>query len=291
MSRLAGIIGNPARHSLSPVFQAAAFAELGLDAAYEIWETPLQDLPSRFDRLRARDCMGANVTIPYKEVACGLVDELDRGAELPGAVNTVVNTGGRLRGFNTDGAGFVRSVRERGGLEPAGRSFLLLGAGGAARGIAFGLVQAEAAVIAVANRTLARAEGLAADLERSGTRARALSLGGLNEAEGFDCIVNCTSIGMEGGGAAGQLPVDPRGAGAGTLIVDIVYVPTVTPFLRRAREAGLPTLGGLPMLIQQGALAFALWTGLAPPLDAMFTAAEGELGRRSRAHDGPGDAR
>ncbi len=291
MKRVAGIIGYPAGHSLSPSFQRAALAAAGLEASYEIWETRPEELARRFEGLRDPLCLGANVTIPYKEDAAELVDELAPEAELAGAVNTVVNDAGRLNGFNTDGPGFVRALRAQGGFEPEGRTVLLLGAGGAARGIAFGLAQAGAGTIVIVNRTPGRAEALARDLERSGASSRALVAPVGEAASEFDCIVNCTSLGMAGGGAPNLLPLEPSRARQGTLIVDIVYVPEVTPFLARAKEAGLPVLGGLPMLIQQGGLAFQLWTGREPPLEVMFGAARRELERRRTASEGAESAR
>ena len=145
-----------------------------------------------------------------------------------------------------------------------------MGAGGAARGIAFALRDAGAAAIAIANRTPARAAALAA---AAGARAVPLDA----PPRPYDCVVNCTSAGMHGSGAEGILPCDPAAADAGTLIVDIVYAPEETPLLRTARDSGLAVLGGLPMLIHQGALAFELWTGRPAPLDAMREAARAAL--------------
>lgn len=269
MSARLGIIGHPVAHSLSPAIQGAALRAAGVDATYERWDTPLDALPARIAALRAPDFLGANVTIPHKQNVLALLDEVAPLAAGIGAVNTVVNDGGRLSGHNTDGGGFVAALREA-GFEPGGKRFLLVGAGGAARGIAFALREAGAAAIAISNRTAARAEALAGAVGAEAVPFDA-------PPAPYDCLVNCTSAGMHGSGAEDTLPCDPAAAGPATLVVDIVYVPEETPLLRAAREAGLSVLGGLPMLIHQGALAFELWTGRPAPLDAMREAARAAL--------------
>ena len=269
MSVRLGIVGHPVAHSLSPVIQGAALRAAGIDAAYERWDTPPDALRGRIDALRAPDCLGANVTIPHKRAALPLLDALAPPAAEAGAVNTIVNDGGRLVGHNTDGDGFTAALAEA-GFAPAGRRFLLLGAGGAARGIAFALARADAASVAIAARRPDAATSLATD-----AGARALPIDA--PLAPFDCVVNCTSAGMEGGGAETALIRDPAEAAPAALIVDIVYAPAETPLLRAARAAGRPTLGGLPMLVRQGALAFERWTGQAAPLDAMREAARAAL--------------
>ncbi|WP_322796938.1 shikimate dehydrogenase [Tepidiforma sp.] len=275
MTRRVGIIGHPVGHSLSPVFQQAAFDHCGLDLRYEAWDTPLAELPARVASLRSPDVLGANVTVPHKEAVIPHLDELGGQAARVGAVNTIVNRDGRLYGFNTDGPGFVAALRHEAHVEPAGRSFLLVGAGGAARGIAFALAEARASRILIWNRSPERAAALAGDV---GYPARAVAE--LPPLDGFDCAINCTSLGMRGGHDPEAIAFPLEGAHPGLLVVDIVYAPAETPLLRRARELGLPTLGGLPMLIYQGALAFEHWTGLPAPVDVMDRAARNELARR-----------
>jgi shikimate dehydrogenase len=269
-----GIIGYPLGHSLSPAFQGAALRECGLDARYDLWETPPDLLEVRVLALREPDCLGANVTIPYKESVFPLLDELGGQSARIGAVNTIVNRSGRLFGFNTDGTGFVAALREEARFEPAGRSFLLLGAGGAARGIAFALAEARAGRVAIWNRTPERAARLAADVAAAGGEAAATAAA---DPGGFDCVVNCTSVGMAGTGTEGQTPAHLARLRPGVLAVDIVYRPARTTFLEQAGAAGAGTLGGLPMLIYQGALAFELWTGVRAPVDVMFEAARRAL--------------
>jgi len=279
MKRKAGLIGHPVGHSLSPVFQSAAFAHCGLDADYEAWDTPAAGLVGRVAKLRDADFLGANVTIPHKEAVIPMLDELGGQSVRIGAVNTIVNRSGRLFGFNTDGQGFVAALRNEAGFDPAGKSVLLIGAGGAARGIGFALAEARVAELRIWNRTETRAAALAREISGSGVSVRTADA---PNGHGYDCIVNCTSIGMHGGGAEGDSPCDFRSAREGALAVDIVYRPEVTPFVVEAKAAGLRTLGGLPMLIYQGALAFELWTGVTAPVDVMFEAARTRLLEEAR---------
>lgn len=279
MARKLGIIGHPVAHSLSPVFQSAALRQCGFDATYEYWDTPRDSLGERIASLRTPGFLGANITIPHKQSAIPLLDEVGGLSAAIGAVNTVVNREGRLYGFNTDGPGFVRSLRSEVAFEPSGKSFLLLGAGGAARGIAFALLEAGVRRIAISNRFPERAADLARDLAsigpgRVGTGSSPASVAG------YDCIVNTTSVGMHGTGTESQSPCSFDSADSAALAVDIVYAPARTPFLQQAEEAGLRVLGGLPMLIYQGALSFELWTGVAAPIDTMFEAVRAELARR-----------
>ena len=278
MTRRVGIIGYPVGHSISPAFQQAAFDALQIDARYERWETPADALADRVESLRASDVLGANVTVPHKEAVVPLLDELDAGAARMGAVNTIVNVAGRLRGSNTDGQGFVAALRGEVAFDPAGCTVLLIGAGGAARGIAFALADAGVASIDLVNRTPARATRLAADLAAIGATANALSRVG--DPSRYDVVVNTTSVGMHGTGTETDLPLPVDGLRADALAVDIVYNPAETAFLRAAHGRGLPTLGGLPMLVYQGALAFELWTGRQPPVEVMMAAAAEALRAR-----------
>lgn len=274
MTRQAGIIGHPVAHSLSPAFQGAAFEHCGLDVRYERWDTPAEALEARVASLRDSSVLGANVTIPHKEAVIPFLDELGGLSARVGAVNTIVNRDGRLFGFNTDGPGFVAALKNEAAFDPSGKAVLLLGAGGAARGIAFALGEAQAGQVGIWNRSPDRAYRLLAELSAAGVKA---DWQPAPEPWGYDCIVNCTSVGMEGAGAEAQSPCDFARAKAGALAVDIVYKPEDTPFLKGAQARGLRTLGGLPMLIYQGALAFELWTGVPAPVEVMFEAARKQL--------------
>jgi len=279
MRHIAGIIGSPVGHSLSPVFQQAALEACGLDAEYQRWETTAAVLPTRVAALRESRYLGANVTIPYKEQVIPLLDELGGQSARVGAVNTIVNRAGRLFGFNTDGPGFVAALNEQLAFQVSDADVLLIGAGGAARGIAFALAEAGARRIAIWNRTPSRAERLASDVTGAGYR-HVFPLEAAPAMPDYDLVVQTTSVGMEGGPDPRGLAPGLDGARDSAVAVDIVYAPAQTPFLREAQRRGLRTLGGLPMLIHQGALAFELFTGVPAPLDAMFDAARRELASR-----------
>ena len=276
MALRAGIIGHPIAHSLSPVFQQAAFKHAGLDISYESWDTTSANLQRRVESLRESGTLGANVTIPYKEAVVSMLDELGGLSARLGAANTIVNRDGRLHGYNTDGPGFVAALKNELDFDPLGAGILLLGAGGAARGIAFALAEAESGALTVWNRTAPRAEKLARDVEAASGFPVSTDAD-LNALARYDCIVNCTSVGMEGTGTELEAACDLSSARRGAIAVDIVYKPAETPFLRDAFNHGMRTLPGLPMLVHQGALAFEHWTGVSAPVDIMSKAAEDAL--------------
>ncbi|MDP3063910.1 MAG: shikimate dehydrogenase [Chloroflexota bacterium] len=297
MTRLLGIIGYPLGHSLSPVFQQAALDALRLDVRYERWETPPESLAERLRSLRQLDVLGANVTVPHKEAVIPLLDSVDEWARTVGAVNTIVSRDGSLTGYNTDSVGFLQGLAEA-SFNPRGVSVLLLGAGGAARGVALALAREGVASIAIANRTVQRAQALAETVARHGPRAEALPLDGaaLREAaRRSQLIVNTTTLGMlhSAGGSAsprlgpgasprlgpGASPLPAAWISASALVYDLVYNPLETPLLREAKRAGARTQGGLAMLLHQGVAAFVLWTGRDAPVDVMRSALRQALAR------------
>lgn len=276
MTSIAGLIGDPVAHSVSPVFQQAALAALGIDGRYEAWRTPAADLDTRVAALRAPGMLGANVTIPHKRAVIHLLDHVDPAAARTGAVNTIVNRAGVLHGFNTDISGFLGALRVDGGVDPAGVRVAVLGAGGAARAVVWALIAAGAAHVLVLNRTVARAEALVADLADGRGAAAALpedaaTAGALLRDR--QLLVNCTSIGMRHSAIEQASPVPLAAIPAGAFVADIVANPAVTPLLRDAAARGCGTLGGLSMLVRQGAASFELWTGRPAPLDVMMAAA------------------
>ena len=280
MGQRVGIFGYPLAHSISPAFQQAAFDHLSLPVRYDAWPTPPEELGSQVQKLRDEEFLGANVTVPHKEAVMPLLDGVDPWAELIGAVNTIVNDQGQLMGYNTDADGFITALREHAGMEPRGKRVLMLGAGGSARAAAFALVKGGVASITLANRTLRRAESLARDVRKLSSVVTVVPLDGgpLERAgERADLIVNCTSMGMLHGDAEGRTPIDRRLIPPGALVYDLVYNPPETPLLREARRAGATTLGGLPMLVYQGAASFERWTGSPAPVEVMFRAAESAL--------------
>ena len=287
MPRYVGLLGYPLSHSISPAFQQAAFDHYGMEVRYELWSTPPEALEPEVSKLRCSPYLGANVTVPHKERIAALVDEVDPHARAVGAVNTIVASGDRLVGYNTDGYGFTTSLQEAGGYDPDGKRVLLLGAGGAGRAAVFSLVAAGAASVTIANRTVSRAESLARDAGGAVKNVAAIPVAGalLSEAaSGSDLIVNSTSVGMRHGEAEGLSPLDAALIPAGSLVYDMVYNPPETPLMRDARKAGARTLGGLMMLVYQGAASFELWTGRPAPLKVM--ANEGRRALALMADDG-----
>lgn len=285
MTTHVGLIGYPLGHSVSPAFQQAAFNHYGMDWRYNRWETPPDQVGEFITLLRSGDRVGSNVTVPHKQAVVPLLDALDDTAAAIGAVNTIVREpDGRLRGYNTDCTGFVRALREQGGFLPAGKNVLLLGAGGSARAVVYALLKAEVGTLGIANRTLARAEAVAQSFARLAAE-QAVALYTVDEDSAhFDeallqahLVVNSTSIGMWHGPAEGRSPLDGHALRPGALIYDLVYNPEQTPLLLQAQAAGCPTLGGLAMLVYQGAEAFERWTGKPAPIEVMFKTAREAL--------------
>ena len=281
-----GLLGYPLGHSISPVFQQAALDHLGLPIRYQPWETRPEDVTSLLARLRSEPrLLGMNVTIPYKETVLPLLDELEPPAVRIGSVNTICKVNGRLIGANTDGAGFLRSLREETGFDPRDAVVTLLGAGGAARAVATALLEGGVAILRIANRTAARAQALADDLKAwSGASIAVCSWDPLGLGRAIAAsylLVNATSIGMHGSPSAGESPMPGRLLNPGLLVCDLVYNPPETPLLAAARSAGALTLGGLGMLVEQGALAFERWTGYEAPRAVMRAAAEQALAVRA----------
>jgi shikimate dehydrogenase len=279
MTQYVGVIGYPLRHTLSPVFQQAGLDELGLDVRYQAWETPPAALSGAVAALRGPDRMGMNVTIPHKQAVIPLLDRVDVTAQAIGAVNTVAKVAGALVGYNTDCTGFLRALRQDGGFEPAGRRALVLGAGGAARAVLYALIDAGAARVGVAAR---RRDQAAAAIEYFGRGGAAAPL--VNESWGlpdlvteYDLVVNTTPMGMLHGAGEHASPLAGVDLPAGVFVYDLVYNPSETPLLRQARAAGARNLGGLSMLVYQGAVGFEYWTGRPAPVATMLTAARRAL--------------
>lgn len=276
MQRRVGIIGHPLGHSISPAFQQAAFDALGIRATYRAYDLPPEAVPAFVAGLRAPDWLGVNVTVPHKERVKRLLDELADAAAAVGAVNTIVNRSGRLIGQNTDVAGFRQALAEV-GFDTRGARVVVLGAGGAARAVVFALRADGAAHLAVANRTVARAERLLAELA-AGVVAEALPLDPATLAPYLarcDLLVNTTSVGLK----PGETPLPDETVPPRALVYDVIYNPPQTRLLAAAQARGAGTLGGLSMLVAQGAAAFTLWTGREAPLAVMRRAADEALAK------------
>ena len=280
-----GLIGNPVAHSYSPRFQQAAFDALGIPARYELWQTAASELPARVASLRASGCLGANISIPYKEVVLPLLDVVDSLAARIGAVNTIVHRNGYLYGYNTDAAGLLRALVEQGvgrqlenaGVSLKGYTAVLLGAGGAARGAAFALASASIDGLIIVNRNLERAQRLAAEVQKgSACQVFSLSNPDFLIPRSTSLIINATPVGMHFSNRQAETEdVSPLPAevlarfDTGTFVLDMIYNPVQTQLLRQARNLGLRAANGLSMLLHQGALAFTLWTGQPAPLEIM----------------------
>jgi shikimate dehydrogenase len=267
--------------------QQAGFDHYGLDLRYEVWETEPSELGNVLERLRSDSVLGSNVTVPHKEAAIPFMDELDDLASEIGALNTIANRDGRLVGYNTDAGGFLRALREEGGFDPKGKRVVLLGAGGVARAVGFALAKGRASSLLITDVIMEKALKLASDIEQNarsrganGLEVKALSQNDKRFVEMLsdcDLLVNCTPIGMKGNTTEGRSPLEASLIPRGALVYDVVYNPVETPLLADARRAGARVLGGLSMLVYQGALAFELWTGKPAPVDIMMKAARGSL--------------
>jgi len=273
-TKLVGLIGYPVEHSLSPAMHNSAFAALSLNWCY----VPLPVLPERLGEavagLRAMSFVGANVTVPHKEAVMSYLDHVTPEAQAIGAVNTLVMCEGRSIGHNTDWQGFLTALGE-GGFDPHGKRVVVLGAGGAARAVVYALAQAGAQV-AVLNRTLARAQALVQGFS-SLFPSLPLTLQTLKEqtAEAH-LLVNATPIGTWPEVDKSIWPEDLAFPGHLT-VFDLVYNPRQTKLMRQARAAGAKVIGGLGMLVHQGAAAFELWTGEKAPVETMYEAASRTL--------------
>lgn len=274
-TRVCGIIGDPIEHTMSPAMHNAAFQKLGLDYVYVAFRVSQEELSRAVEGMRALDIRGFNVTIPHKVAIMPLLDKLDPLVEKIGAVNTVVNDDGLLTGYNTDATGFLRALLEK-GIEPKGKDIVILGAGGASRGISFILAQRGASIVLM-NRNARRAEDLAQRISQKGVRAMALNEKNLAVAlERADILVNTTSVGMIPD--VNETPVPARLLRRGLIVSDIVYNPIRTRLLKEAEAAGAETVGGIDMLAWQGALAFEKWTGRKAPFYLMREEATEALG-------------
>ena len=288
MTAKLGIIGFPIGHSISPVFQQAALDHLHIDATYQAWEVSPGSVERFVQGLRGPEMLGINVTVPHKEAVIPYLDEWDDSATAAGAVNTIVNRGGHLSGHNTDGSGFLRALRDTGGFDPRGRRVLILGAGGAARGVSLALILAGVGHLTIANRTLSRTDVLLKLAGIHGIGAQAIPLDGdtlASAAASVDLIVNCTTIGMSHGPDETGTLLTREQIPSTVLLNDLVYNPLETPLLREAAQAGARTLGGIHMLVYQGAASFEMWTGQDAPVTVMLEAAIRAMEERASAED------
>lgn len=271
-TKIYGIFGHPVGHSLSPLMHNSAFAALGLDCVYTAFDVRPDDIGKAADAIRALGISGVNVTIPHKQAIMPYLDGISPDARHTGAVNTIKNENGMLTGYNTDVGGFMHDAREGLGVSPEGAGVLLLGAGGAARAVisAFGMNGAKR--IAIANRTYDKAEKLVEEFARlfPGTAIYPVDFGddsAMTKELGLtDVLVNSTSGGMEG---SPDLEINIEALREGAAVYDLVYKPRETKLVKEAKALGHDAVGGLGMLLYQGALSFEIWTGETAPVDVM----------------------
>jgi len=270
-----GIFGHPISHTLSPVMHNAVIKALGLDMAYLPFEVKPPNLKEAINGIKSLGIIGVNITIPHKESVIRFLDDISEEARLVGAVNTIVNKDRKLVGYNTDGSGYMASLKEELGFNPKSKRIIIIGAGGAARGILAALATQKPKSITVANRTLSRAVSLIKAFKGKfrDTRFEAINLDDNMLKMSFnsvDLLINTTSVGMKQGKTL-KIPLEtlPKIA----IVSDIIYNPLETLLLKKAKKFGLTTHGGLGMLVHQGARSFKLWTGMDAPMNVMRKAA------------------
>lgn len=260
------IIGDPVSHSLSPAMHNAAFKSLSMDDVYIAYKVSSHELESSVESLRSVKISGFNVTIPHKIAVLQYLDEVDLLSRKAGAVNTVANIDGRFKGFNTDIQGFLQPLLNR-GIDFRGLSVLLFGAGGSARAVVASLSSVTGiSKLVVANRTYNKSSELCKQAELQGLTS---SVSMIEEAKviakRFDLIVNATSVGLQ----SNESILDSEDIDGSSTVYDLVYRPVMTKLLENAREKGARVIYGYEMLLEQGAQAFEIWTGLKAPIPAM----------------------
>ena len=276
-TKVYGIFGHPVRHSLSPIMHNAAFRKLNLDCVYVAFDIHPNNLESATHAIKSMGISGVNVTIPHKERIISFLDGTAPEVALTGAVNTVKNEDGNLTGFNTDVQGFLMAIREDLGVTPNGLRIFLLGAGGAARAVLTALCMTGASEIYLINRTLDKANTLAFEFKKSynDVSIDPYALEDTDSVErslrAADLLINASSSGMEGVASITlQLELLPKQS----LVYDLVYKPRQTALLKKAKELGLKSAGGISMLLYQGAKSLEIWTGEMAPVDEMRKAIE-----------------
>jgi shikimate dehydrogenase len=267
MEKLYALFGCPVHHSLSPLMHNDAFRRTGIAAHYHAFHVEPERLQDAIAGVRALGIAGLNVTIPHKTAVMPLLDDIDAEACRIGAVNTIVNENGRLIGYNTDGPGYVRALEEETNVDIQEKRILLIGAGGAARGIYFSLIDRGAKQIDICNRTVSKAKQLIEERDAAVSSA----VYSLNEAEQrlgeYDIVINTTSVGMYPN--IEEMPLSLANLKEGTVVSDIIYNPLETKWLKEARKRNAVVQNGVGMFIYQGALAFEKWTGVFPDVEQM----------------------
>ena len=271
-TRIVGVIGDPVAHSRSPQMHNAAFAKADLDYVYVPFHVRPDDLAAAIAGFKAINVVGINVTLPHKQAVIPFLTSISREAELIGAVNTLTFVDGNIHGDNTDAPGVLQALDEDGNTSgtPVGENVVVLGAGGAARAVVVALALRGVAAITIANRTVEKAVSLATEMDqKTGVSMQGMGLTderlplSVRESK---LLVNTATISMD---VTQPLLISADWLQPNTIVYDIVYTPPVTPLMQAATERGCQTLGGIGMLVHQGAIAFEKWTGVAPCTETM----------------------
>jgi shikimate dehydrogenase len=269
-TKIIGVFGYPVKHSLSPVFQNAAFEYLGLDYIYIPVEVSPENLGKAIEGIKALNFVGVNLTIPHKKAVIQYIDEIDEEARIIESVNTLVNKDGWLKGYSTDGYGFIRSLKEEKGIDISGKNVFILGAGGSAYAITGASIKEGVSKIYICNRTGEKAELLKNTLSKR-LQFQNILVVPFEERndkkywKDIDLIVNTTSVGMKEGESS---LIDEKNIVSVRLVYDLVYN-RKTELIQLAEKNGIPHMDGILMLIYQGAVSFELWTGMKAPIEIM----------------------
>jgi shikimate dehydrogenase len=262
-TKITGLFGYPVKHSLSPKMHNAGFACLNLDYCYLPFLVKPDALEHAVNGIKAMNLRGVNLTIPHKESVINLLDEIDAEAGIIGAVNTIVNTDGRLKGYNTDGKGFMKSLEEQ-GIDLSEKKVIVIGAGGASKGICYYLAQ-KAKKLMIYNRSIDRRDAMIESLNKSQRLVNIISsIQRLDETYDADIIINTTPLGLN---PDDPLPIDSKFLHKNHIVCDLIF--SDTRLLKTAAKIGAKTISGHGMLLWQGVYAFELWTGVAAPVEIM----------------------
>jgi shikimate dehydrogenase len=267
VQKLFGVIGDPIGHSMSPAIHNDAFSHQNIQASYHAFHVKEQHLEDAVKGFKAIGISGFNVTVPHKTAIIPFLDEMDELAEAIGAVNTVKNENGKLIGYNTDGPGYVAALKEEMNSPLRDKKTLIIGAGGAARGIYYSLVYEGVSHIDICNRTIEKAEKLIHDCPYKATSAAFSMHAAAEKLSQYDLIIQTTSIGMSPNTNASPLTLENVNKEA--FVSDIIYNPLKTAFLQEAETRGTQIQNGIGMFVYQGALAFQIWTGVFPDTKRM----------------------
>jgi len=278
-TKLYGIFGYPVEHTFSPAMHNAAFQRLHLDACYVPFAVSPQNLGEAVMALIPLGLCGVNVTVPHKEKIMTYLDGLSEEAQLIGAVNTIEIKEGNLIGHNTDGRGFLRSLRDNAGFDPSGKQILIIGSGGAARAVAFSLALAGTKKIVLTDLDQKKAVALVTDItEKTGRSVEYVEQESVSDfATDVHCVINATPLGLK---KTDPLPIARESIHGKHLICDLVYNPSETRLLHVAKANGAKILSGIGMLLYQGVIAFEIWTGMKAPIRIMKNALTRQIATR-----------